>query len=141
MDLPTISLIVASIAAAVGTGALLNTMTRQRGQDWARLHEDMEDCRERLTVLETQMGPLWQIIRERLADMLKRPTHHEMDHLLDKFRSETITLEDARRLRQWLDRVFHEPERYPGEKFVNVLVTAALAAHITRLERETAKRT
>lgn len=44
------------------------------------------DVLQRITALETRVGPFWKVLEENLVEFLKRPTHLEMDALLDEYR-------------------------------------------------------
>lgn len=41
---------------------------------------------ERITALETRVGPFWRVLEENLVEFLRRPTHLEMDKLLDEYK-------------------------------------------------------
>ena len=57
----------------------------------------------RISILETRMGLIWNLIETRLSAMLKMPTHHELDRLLDKLAQQSLTREESERLYRLLD--------------------------------------
>ncbi len=54
------------------------------------------DILERITALETRIGPFWRVLEENLVEFLRRPTHLEMDKLLDEYKEKhgDLTLDE-----------------------------------------------
>ena len=59
-----------------------------------------------------------------------------MDSLLDKLKQHTLTLDESKRLRWWLQKVYLEDEAaYASQRLTAILVLAAVEALIQELER------
>ena len=52
----------------------------------------VSDLRTRVSNLELMIKPFWNMIEKSIMPMVKQPTHHGMDELIDKFNSEKHTL-------------------------------------------------
>lgn len=65
---------------------------------------------ERITTLETRFAMVWEVIKDKVAAMVKAPTHYEMDRLIDKFTQNQLyfTLEEANQLRPLLQQRSNE---------------------------------
>lgn len=98
--------------------------------------KDLMNIQERTGLLEMKIGVFWRLIEEHLSSFLKKPTHHEMDTLLDKLKAHTLTLEESKRLRGWLQRVYLDDEAtHAQQRLTAILVMAALESLIHELER------
>jgi hypothetical protein len=92
---------------------------------------------ERVGLTEMKMGVFWRLVEENLSGMLKRPTHAEMDTLLDGLKAHTLTLEESKRLRWWLQRVYLDDEAaHAQQRLTAILVIAAVESLIHELERQ-----
>ncbi len=147
---PNWALVVSTCTGLISLVALLRTFAVGAHEAQARsaaalnTRLDALDVRydalaNRLTILETRMEPLVDLIRQHLSARLRRPTHTEMDALLEKHRGGTLTLTDARTLRRWLDEAYlHNPAMQTDEQMgavaVAVLVAWAVDDTILRLE-------
>jgi hypothetical protein len=78
---------------------------------------------ERITRLEVKNELFWKALENKLADMLKSPTHLDKDILLDKFKDGSLTPEETKILRTILTEEFNNKEK-----------SFALALVISRLE-------
>jgi len=60
----------------------------------------MQDMRDEITILKTQVSPLWAQVQSRIAADLHHPhpRYFEMDKLLEKLEALTITPEERSRL-------------------------------------------
>src|SRR5678815_1634110 len=111
----------------------------KQSQDTA-LQADIGHLQERCSLLEMKMGMFWRMVEEHLSTMLKKPTHLEMDALLEKLRLHTLTLEECYRLRRWLHAVYLEPDSQDtdaargSKRIIAILVTGAVEALIQELE-------
>lgn len=112
---------------------------RQKVETEASVHvtNALAQLHERCSLLEMKMGMFWRLIEEHLSTMLKRPSHLEMDMLLDKLKAHTLTLEEAKLLHRWLQRVYLDetgPEA-GQQRLVAILVVAAVDSLIHELEK------
>jgi hypothetical protein len=66
---------------------------------------DLQEMREKVAVLQTQVSPLWAQIQARISMDLHHPhpRYGEMDKLLEKLEALTITVEERERLGVLLD--------------------------------------
>lgn len=113
---------------------------RRKSDTEASVHlvTDLGNLKERCSLLEMKIGIFWKLVEENLSGMLKKPTHFEMDGLLDKLKAHTLTLEEAQRLRRWLQRVYLEDEAsHAQQRLTAILVLAAVESLIGELERVT----
>lgn len=78
---------------------------------------------DRIAKLEGRDAIYWKAFENKLADMLKSPTHLSKDVLLDKFKDETLSLAETETLRTMLT-----------EEWNNQGKSLALAMLISRLE-------
>jgi hypothetical protein len=101
-----------------------------------QVHHDLGQLQERCSLLEMKMGMFWRLVEEHLSGMLKRPTHHEMDALLDKLRTHTLTQEEAYLLRSWLQQVYLSNAATPNQqRLIALLVAGAVESLITEFEK------
>jgi len=56
-----------------------------------------------VAVLEKQVALFWKAIEADVVTILHRPTHFDVDTLLEKFQAETITLKEIEKLKQELE--------------------------------------
>jgi hypothetical protein len=85
-----VGLIVAAFSVAMA--GILAYLVRQSAH--------MQDMRDEITVLKTQVSPLWAQVQSRIALDLHHPhpRYFEMDTLLEKLESLTITPDERERL-------------------------------------------
>lgn len=101
------------------------------------LRTEYSKLAERTGMVEMKMGVFWRLVEENLSVLLKKPTHDEMDALLDKLKAHTLLLEDAKRLRWWLEKVYLEDEAaHAQQRITATLVIAAVESVIRELERQ-----
>lgn len=129
--------VLSGIGALLALVSLLRTFTVSHQDQSLHLQSDMSVIKERCSLLEMKMGMFWRMCEEHLSGMLKRPTHLEMDGLLDKLKAHTLTLEESNRLRWWLQKVYLEDEAaHTQHRLTAILVLAAVESLIHELERE-----
>jgi hypothetical protein len=127
--------LVSFMGVLVALAALAFTL-RSRRDDRIRLHElELAALRERCSLLESKMDVFWRAVAEQFSSYLKKPTHREMDDLLDKLKADTLTLPEAYQLKAWLSSVYLDEEAtHIQQRIVAVLVMAALDHLIAKLE-------
>jgi len=125
-----------------GIGVFLSLISLLRtflvaGRDQStKFHDDIGHVQERLSLVEMKMGVFWRLVEENLSGMLKKPTHLEMDTLLDRLKTHTITLEECHILRQWLQQVYlNDKALHAQERIIAILVMAAVEARIHEKEQ------
>lgn len=119
--------------------ALLSLLRSAQGSHTAAVQHvrtELAALHERCALLEMKMGIFWRLVEENLSTMLKRPTHLEMDSLLDKLHSHTLTLPEAYQLRDWLTQVYLEEEvEQAQQRVIAILVLGAVESLIHELSR------
>ncbi len=72
----------------------------------------------RLTILETQVTPLWSSLQKEVADALHHPhpESQEMDKLLEKLEALVITAEERSQLEKLLHRISRDTLQSEGER-------------------------
>lgn len=122
-------------AVLIALIGLARTFTVARRDKSDKIHDDLAHVQERCTLLEMKMGMFWRLVEEHLSTLLKKPTHLEMDTLLDKLKAHTLTLEEGRRLRWWLQQVYLADEAsHAQQRLTAILVLAAVESVIHELE-------
>jgi len=98
--------------------------------------KEVAHLQERCSLLEMKMGIFWRLVEENLSGMLKKPTHHEMDVLLDKLKAHTLTLDECFQLKSWLQKVYLADSLPPAvqDRILAILVLAAVESLIHELE-------
>lgn len=116
--------------------SLLRTFLVAGRDQSTKFHDDLGHVHERLSLVEMKMGVFWRLVEENLSGMLKKPTHLEMDNLLDKLKDHSITLQECRILRRWLQEVYLTQETVRAqERIIAILVMAAVESLIHEKER------
>ncbi len=116
--------------------SLLRTIVSANHDQSAHLIQDIFQVKERVGLVEMKIGIFWRLVEENLGTLLKKPTHVEMDGLLDKLKAHTLTLEEAQRLRGWLQRIYLDNEAtHAHERLTAILVLAAVESVIQELLR------
>lgn len=101
-----------------------------------KTHDDISHIQARLDLIEMKLGVFWKLVEENLSTMLKKPTHNEMDHLLDKLEQHTLTLDEAYRLRGWIRQVYLDTDTATAqERMIATLVLGAVNSLIQEYER------
>lgn len=132
----------APILSALSLGIALIVMVRtfvRGGRDHSEhLQQAISTIQERCALLEMKMGMFWRLVEEHLSDMLKKPTHLEMDALLDKLKQHTLTLDEAHLLRSWVQRVYLDGQDVRSQqRLIAILVMGAIGSLISEFERGT----
>lgn len=83
---------------------------QQAASQKAAIIEALEPVKEQLTALNTKVDPLWTTLVQNAmhnADVLHHPhpERAELDELLDHFKEDTLTREEERRLRRFLNLI------------------------------------
>jgi len=116
--------------------SLLRTIVSANHDQSAHLIQDIFQVKERVGLVEMKIGIFWRLVEENLGTLLKKPTHVEMDGLLDKLKAHTLTLEEAQRLRGWLQRIYLDNEATHAHEWLTaILVLAAVESVIQELLR------
>ncbi len=58
----------------------------------------MDEVEKSLTSIETKIEPFWNLVRTDIAGLLHKPTHEEMDNLIEKFQRNELNNEEAIKL-------------------------------------------
>jgi hypothetical protein len=117
--------------------SLTRTFMASRQDQSEHIQTMLATIQERCSLLEMKMGVFWRMCEEHLSTLLKKPTHIEMDDLLDKLRLHTLNLEESKRLRWWLQKVYLEDEATHAQaRITAILVIAAVESLIHELERK-----
>jgi len=133
------ALLLSGCSLLVALTGLVRTFVAGAKEETLRLLDHLAKLEERAALLEMKMGMFWRLVEEHLSGMLKKPTHAEMDALLDKLKAHTLTLAEAKRLRWWLERVYLANEIDAAQhRITAILVLAAVESVIHELERSTA---
>lgn len=82
------------------------------------------DIKNRLTKLETQMQPFWNLIEKELPKLIHSPHTPEIDVLLDKMIDGKLTQDEAIDLKCMLKEELNVPDI--GKKLVMILMLARL---------------
>ena len=129
--------IISGLSTLIALVALICTLVTRSHEHVTTLQGMLGKLDERCTLLELKIGVFWRLAEEHLALMLKKPTHVEMDALLDKLADHTLTLPECYELRRWLYQVYLAPGLLPTrqERLIAVVVSAAVEALILELER------
>jgi len=129
------------VLSSLGIVLALITLVRTfvvAGQDQsAKVHEDVTHMQERLSLVEMKLGIFWRMVEENLSGLLKKPTHLEMDALLDKLKAHTITLDECYHLRRLLEATYLTDQTDKAEttnRLVAILVLGAVESLITQME-------
>lgn len=86
------------------------------------------DIKNRLTKLETQMGPFWNLIERELPKLIHSPHTPEIDKLLEKMIDGTLTKLEAKDLKIKLKEEMEMPDI--AKKLAIILIIARLDAII-----------
>ncbi len=78
---------------------------------------------ERITRIEERTNIFWKAFEIRLADMLKSPTHLAKDILFDKFKDNSLSLEETETLRTMLLEEFNHKKTVELAFFISSLDT------------------
>lgn len=78
------------------------------------------------------MEPLWKVINEEVPKLLIHPDAPDFDHLVQKFLDRTITLEEAKTLRESVKDRVKEPSE---ERLALVLFLSGVEYRIAELEK------
>lgn len=70
--------------------------------DLQSLRAEIDALSRQVVALETKIGPFWQSLQNNLSEILHRPTHVELDGLLEKLQSGTISRMEQEELRVML---------------------------------------
>jgi hypothetical protein len=101
--------------------------------NWRRnAHTDTKSIWDAISLLNTDMalvkkqGDLfWGLIEQQMAKALIRPTHIELDRLLERLvRGEELTLAQERRLVEMLREVVNDKEEVPGVRAMGATILA-----------------
>lgn len=135
--MPWVPWVLSGVGVLIALTSLVRTFLVAGHDKGQHFEENITSIRERVGLLEMKTGVFWRLIEEHLSTFLKKPTHAEMDLLLDKLRLHTLTLEESKRLRGWLQRVYLEDEAaHTQQRLTAILVLAAVESLIHELERE-----
>jgi hypothetical protein len=115
MELPIVALIVSIL------GLAFQYFFFKVKQDEA-IRKEFAVQNDRIKELEVKGNVFWKALENKLADMLKSPTHLDKDILLDKFKDGELTEEETKVLRTMLTEEFNKEK------------SLALALFISRLE-------
>jgi len=58
-----------------------------------------------VAILKTQVDLIWKVVEADVATILHRPTHVDVDRLIEKFQAETITLKEIAQLKKELKSI------------------------------------
>jgi hypothetical protein len=129
-------LVLSALSLLVAVLGLVRTFFAASQEQSATWQHDLGVVQERCSLLEMKMQMFWRLVEEHLSGMLKRPTHEEMDALLDKLKAHTLTLDEAYLLRTWVREVYLDEARTPPQqRIIATLVLGAVDALIHERER------
>lgn len=140
---PVLNMLLVALLGALAT-FLVQTILKHKDRLvalGATVSHTLDDHEQRLRTIELKLGFFWHSVEEHMADVLKRPTHFDMDRLLEKLRDHTITLDECYELRGWLEAVYLG-QSVPGpaqHRLVAVLVLGAVNSLIIELEQALAQ--
>ena len=101
-----------------------------------KIQEELGKHNERLSLVEMKMGVFWRLCEEHLGGLLKRPIHLEMDALLDKYSTRTLTIEECERLQDLVQREYLDnPEAVPHDRLIATLVLGGINAQRLDIQR------
>ena len=128
-------LVLSGAGILVALLSLLRTFVVAHQDQSGKMTATLAALDSRCTLLEMKIGMFWRLVEENLSGLLKRPTHFEMDGLLDKLREHTITLDECYRLQALLRHAYLSPgSTVPTERIVVILVLGAVQSLIHELE-------
>jgi len=90
-----------------------------------KLDKRMDKMEIGMSSLETKIEPFWNLIRTDLVGLLHKPTHEEMDALIEKFQRNELNNEEAIELFKLL---WKENDGDSSRHIVTLLVTTMLEA-------------
>lgn len=135
---PLLNILLVAIIGGLGT-FLVQSLLKRRDRmtlAWETTKKQLDDHEQRLRTIELKMGFFWNSVEEHMSSILKRPTHLEMDALLEKLKDHTITLDECYTLRRWLEEVYLEGEiPVPSQRVIAVLVLGAVNSLILEYEK------
>lgn len=131
------SWILSGLALLVAIASFFSNRQKADSEAAVRAVQEVGKLQERCSLLEMKMGMFWRMVEEHLSTMLVKPTHLEMDELLRKNKAHTLTLEEAKRLRWWIQRTYlDDTTTFPGDRLTATLVMAGVNSLIHELERD-----
>lgn len=86
----------------------------------------------RITRLEVQSGIFWKALENKLADMLKSPTHLSKDILLDKFKDDCLDEAETMILRTMLTEEYNKKKTLELSMFISRLETRLQMKNLDR---------
>jgi hypothetical protein len=117
-------------------GLLLNHFNR-RNDDVDGIKRDVGTVKERLAKLEAyEVGPVkerlarieaqFEYVSKKAAEVLHRPTHYELDQLLEKFGRNELGEDEKYYFVGLLEEVMEDKDTAPGYRGLAVLVAASV---------------
>ncbi len=130
---PTISL----LALGLSAGGLLYNIRRNAGTDTQKLRDAIAANTTDIALLKKQGDLFWGLIEQQMAKALIRPTHIELDRLLEKLvRNEPLTPEQELQLVYMLRQTVGDKQEQAG---VRAMAATILAIRLARQKSQEEK--
>lgn len=102
--LPIIAIFVSITGLLYQYFGVILKIREDMGKDKESISKDIGEIKSKISSLETKTELFWRCIEGKVVDMLKTyPTNIDKDVLLDKFKENSLTIEEAERLRTALN--------------------------------------
>jgi len=122
--LPIIAIFVSITGLLYQYFGVILKIREDMGKDKESISKDIGEIKSKISSLETKTELFWRCIEGKVVDMLKTyPTNIDKDVLLDKFKENSLTIEEAERLRTALNC---EIQNTQDKQFAYILAIARL---------------
>jgi archaellum component FlaC len=110
--------------AAIGISvfSLLVNYFNRRGDDVIGVKKEVGEIDKRLVRLETQ----FEYVTRKAAEILHRPTHWELDQLIEKFLNHRLSDDEREHFIEMLEDVTQDKDTAPGYRGVAAILAANL---------------
>lgn len=117
--------IISILALALSTIGLLYTVRRNSGADSRKIWDAIGSSNTEIALLKKQGDLFWGLIEQQMAKALIRPTHIELDRLLEKVvRNEELIPAQENRLVEMLKEIVHDKQEVAGVRAMGATILA-----------------
>lgn len=107
----------------------------QRGKDREEFLTKFAEQDKQLSLINIRFEPIWQMLINKLPDLVKRPTHLEMDKRLAKIKTRTASVQELKELKPMLKEIYEEHKKGDlGEASNDALMIATVEALLSSYE-------
>jgi hypothetical protein len=121
----------------IGVIGILIGVLNRRNDDVEGVKRELSAAKERLAKLEAyELGPVkerlakleaqFEYVAKKAAEVLHRPTHYELDQLLEKFWANELQEDEKDQFVGMLEEVMREKDTAPGYRGLAILIAASV---------------